>query len=213
MRKIRSFRELPRRTFWRETAGSLIFVEIDYGGGQGPSRRLERTEREEDGQFVGSLCASGMHAPALDIDLPVTLANVSSGRPTVTFRREVPKRACLRLLAALRDAGILAPSWARAAFGRWSVGKPAVMVPEFEVKAPVRLLASSTEGHFHLYFDTELTAAAHDELLDAFEEAGIIGADFRAMAKRNGTTLLIKPGLTKRDLRPVAPARQWESAY
>lgn len=214
MRKKRTSRELPRRTHWKEAVDSLIFVEIDHGSGtQSPSRRLGKTEHESEGQFIGSLCESGMHAPALDVDLPVSAAEAGSGRTIVTFHREVPKDACLRLLVALRDAGIVAPSWARATLGRLSVGQAKVLVPEFEIKAPVRVLSSSTEGHFHVYFDAEISAACHDDLLDAFEEAGIIGGDFRAMAKRVGMTLLIKPGLTKRDLRPAPRARQWESAY
>ncbi|HTK04931.1 MAG TPA: hypothetical protein VL500_05065 [Candidatus Eisenbacteria bacterium] len=205
---------MPRRTHWKESIGSLIFVEIDYGDGRNPSRRLEKTANEDEGQFVGSLCENGLYAPALDVDLPVSASETGLGRTNVTFHREVPKDSCLRLLLALRDASLIAPSWARSAYGRLSIRPADVLVPSFEIKVPTRVLPSSTEGHFHVYFDAELSKANHDAVLDAFAEAGIIGGDFHAMAKRIGTTLLIKPGLTKRDLRPVAArARQWESAY
>jgi len=214
MRKKRTLRDVPRRTHWKESVGSLGFVEIDYGDGKHPSRRLEKVADENDGQFIGSLCETGLHAPAIDVDLPVSTAQTGSGRTVITFHREVPKIACLRLLVALRDAGLIAPSWARSTHGRLSVGMAQILVPSFEIKVPTRVLASSTEGHFHVYLDAEISAVSHDTLLDALEETGVIGSDFRAMAKRNGTTLLIKPGLTKRDLRPVARrSPQWESAY
>ena len=213
MGNARARQALPRRTFWKETIDSLIFVEIDYGTGRtGPSRRLMRTD-ETDGQFVGSLCENGAHAPALDVDLPIEASTAPSGRTNLTFRTEVPKDACLRLLIALRDASLIAPSWARANYGRLSTRQANFLVPSFEVKVPMRALPSSTDGHFHLYFDAEVTAAAHETLLDAFEGAGLIGGDFRALAKRNGTTLLVKPGLRKRDLRAMAPERRWENDF
>ncbi len=78
----------------------------------------------------------------------------------------------------------------------------------------VRALPSSTEGHFHLYIDAEMRPDAHAAPLACLGDAGIIGADFLAMAERNGVSLLIRPGLTKTDLalRAVSAPR-WESGY
>lgn len=214
MRKRCGASALPRRTHWKETAGSLIFTEIDYGtGAHSPSRALARVEDGSEGQFISSLCEDGMHAPALDCDFPVAVRGARHGRTVLEIRHDVPRAAYLKLLAVLRDLGLVAPSWARATIGRVGAGEGPAR-PEIEFKVPVRALPSSTQGHFHLYVDAEIAPAAHMTLLAAFRDAGLIGADFHAMAERNGMTLLIKPGLTKRDLAPRTPrASGWESCY
>ncbi len=51
-----------------------------------------------------------MHAPALDLDFPVAVRNARFGRATVEIRKEVAKTAFRRLVAVLRDAGLVAPS-------------------------------------------------------------------------------------------------------
>ncbi|MEY4744473.1 MAG: hypothetical protein RL272_418 [Candidatus Parcubacteria bacterium] len=215
MRKHRAASGTPRRTYWKETAGSLVFAEIDYGtGAQGPRRALVRVPDERDGMFISSLCESGLHAPTLDIDFHVQVTNARFGRPIVCFGREVAKAAHVRLLEAFRDSGLSAPSWSRAAIGRVATGPAAAAKPEIECRVPMRVLPSSTAGHFHLYIDAELPQPAHAALLAALHGAGIIGGDFHAMSERDGMSLLIKPGSTKRDLAPRQPAAtRWESSY
>lgn len=78
--------------------------------------------------------------------------------------------------------------------------------PVLDIDIPVRLVPSSTQGHGHLYLDTDpMSWDDYQELLGALAKAGIISDDYKAHSVRNGMTLVRPPHhrKTKCDNKPA----------
>lgn len=84
--------------------------------------------------------------------------------------------------------------------------------PVLDVDFPVRLVPSSTPGHFHLYFDGVMMAwAKYEKLLKALAEAGIIETGYYENAIRRGMTMVRLPHVKKDEetLDWVRAPRSW----
>ncbi len=71
--------------------------------------------------------------------------------------------------------------------------------PALDIDLPVTLVPSTTEGHFHLYLDHEMTWDQYAELLVALRNANVINQGYYEMAMKRRATMLRKPGLSKFD--------------
>lgn len=121
--------------------------------------------------------ANGLHAPTLDVDLPVSVEHLygSLSRVTITVSTRGWKvRAVQR---ALYGAGLV--DWRRRSFPhntyRQSCPSGLTRVEEvvLDIAAPVRL-AQSSPGRHHLFIDHAMTARTYRRLLRALTTAGIV---------------------------------------
>jgi hypothetical protein len=71
--------------------------------------------------------------------------------------------------------------------------------PAIDVDLPVHAVPSSTPGHWHLYFDVELSWPDYLRLLEVMRDVGIVQDGFYRSAEQRGTTLLRLPGVPKPD--------------
>jgi hypothetical protein len=62
--------------------------------------------------------------------------------------------------------------------------------PILDIDFPVQLIPSATEGHFHLYLETEITWRNYRRLLKALVKAGIIERSYYKASIGGGMTLL-----------------------
>jgi hypothetical protein len=97
----------------------------------------------------------------------------------------------------LEDAGLVT-SIVRRDGGLTGTHKVAI-----DLDMPAALVPSSTEGHYHLYIDHEMPWEAYENLLAAFEIAGILEPGYVHAAMDRGYTSLRtpwtrKPGEVKR---------------
>ena len=74
---------------------------------------------EDEANLVGSLLGNGMHAPAIDIDLPCELIESSTpGHFHLYIDHELTWEQYKLLLAVLADVGIVEPGYYRASVAR-----------------------------------------------------------------------------------------------
>ena len=69
--------------------------------------------------------------------------------------------------------------------------------PVLDIDFPATLVPSSTEGHFHLYLDKEITWDKYVVLLKALQEAGICEEGFVRQSIRRGMSFLRRPEVKK----------------
>lgn len=91
----------------------------------------------------------------------------------------------------IRDANLIS------SLTNWGTHMPAI-----DIDLPVHVLPSSTEGHFHLYIEHELTWKQYKELLAVMVKCGIVEEGYFKAALSSRMTLLRKPGVRKPE--PVA---------
>lgn len=68
-----------------------------------------------------------------------------------------------------------------------------------DLDIPAKLIPSSTEGHFHLYIDHEMTWEDYKKLLDALVDAGLIQEGYRGASAARGYTAVRLPWVRKED--------------
>lgn len=69
--------------------------------------------------------------------------------------------------------------------------------PCLDIDFPARLVPSSTEGHFHLYLDREISWEKYAGLIRAMAEAGILEKGYVQQSLKRGQSFLRRPGVTK----------------
>lgn len=99
----------------------------------------------------------------------------------------------LREVAAISEAGVVT-SEVLDTGGNLVKG---VHRPVLDIDMPVRLVPSSTEGHFHLHIDKPMMWDTYVDLLEALEEAGIVEKGYVTVSKRRGYTAVRLQGVTK----------------
>jgi hypothetical protein len=67
----------------------------------------------------------------------------------------------------------------------------------FQLIVPAKLVPSSTEGHFHLYLETEMDWPDYLRLMRAMVEAGLLEKEWVDMNERRKMAMLRKVGYTK----------------
>lgn len=70
--------------------------------------------------------------------------------------------------------------------------------PVIDIDFPVRLVESSTPGHFHFYIDVEMTWDQQCKLMLAMEEAGIVQRGFREFSEKRGMSF-VRPEWVRKD--------------
>lgn len=96
-----------------------------YGGSE------EQKVPNEDGELISSRLRHGkdMHAPVIDLDLPVRLVpSQTKGHAHLYINVPVKWRDYKRLLKALEDAGLCEPGWVASAIRQ---GESAVTAPGY----------------------------------------------------------------------------------
>ncbi len=68
---------------------------------------------------------------------------------------------------------------------------------------PMRLVASSTPGNFHLYIDKPVTWAHYVAILEALDAAGLVEHDYVAASINQGSTFVRPKGYKRLDVRKV----------
>ena len=182
------------------------------GGGTG-------LKLDPDGPLVASLChgawdpskdyerlpEGARHAPLFDLDYPAMIAADARGT-TLVLKKTVSVRAYRTVLARLQETGLARPtdvphSQAEAP----SAGIEGYRMPAgellseavFRLRCPAVLVPSSTDGHFHLYLETEIGWDAYVRLLRAMAEAGLLETGWVELSERRKMAMLRKPGVRK----------------
>lgn len=71
--------------------------------------------------------------------------------------------------------------------------------PVIDVDLPIRVIPSSTPGHYHLYIDKKMSWKAYRKLLKALVEAGLVEENWYKMSLRRRMTMVRPPHLRKKD--------------
>jgi hypothetical protein len=66
-----------------------------------------------------------------------------------------------------------------------------------DIDMPVKILPSSTEGHFHLFIDKELGTKEYFKLIKAFVKAGIVEEGYLSASAERGYTAVRVPWVPK----------------
>lgn len=69
--------------------------------------------------------------------------------------------------------------------------------PTIDLDVPCRLIPSTTEGHFHLYIDVEMTKKNYSKLLKTLVEVGLVEEGFGQMLDKKDATFVRVPGKPK----------------
>src|SRR5690606_13180081 len=85
---------------------------------------------------------------------------------------------------------------------RQLTGHAAKHRPVIDIDFPVKLIPSSTEGHFHLYIDREMSWVHYLGILEALVDAGVVERGYVEAAKRRGFTAVRLPWIAKGDSTP-----------
>lgn len=75
--------------------------------------------------------------------------------------------------------------------------EPDKHLPVIDMDFPIRAIPSSTEGHFHLYIDQELTWAQYRAFLDGMFAAGLIQKGWYESAMRDKRSYVRLPHISK----------------
>lgn len=86
--------------------------------------------------------------------------------------------------------------------------------PVLDIDLPVKVLPSSTPGHFHLFIDKEMDWEKYAALLNALVEAELVEPGYRDAAFRRGYTAVRVPWVLKPFAAAAAPELPgtWEAA-
>ena len=70
-------------------------------------------------------------------------------------------------------------------------------LPCIDIDIPARLIPSSTEGHFHLYFDAPVSWDNYQVLLKALSDCGIVEPGYVNVSIEQGGTTVRMPHVKK----------------
>jgi len=177
---------------------------------------------DPDGQLIASLCHGAWepssdserlpqgdrHAPLFDLDYPAAVASGTRGS-TLVLKRPLSVRSYRKVNAALEEAGLVAPGTEALDSGQDAARHPAgiasyrmpdeqlLIEAAFRLTCPARLVSSSSEGHFHLYLETEIGWNAYLRLMRAMAEVGLLETGWVDLSERRKMAMLRKPGVKK----------------
>ncbi|HTK59570.1 MAG TPA: hypothetical protein VL283_00020 [Candidatus Baltobacteraceae bacterium] len=175
---------------------------------------------DPDGPLVASLCHGAWepskdserlpqgdrHAPIFDLDYPAALASGPHG-PTLVLKKPASVRAYRNVAGLMEAAGLAMPGCGTATDGdaRRYPGIAGYRSPDdhllieavFRLTCPATLVPSSTEGHFHLYLETETGWQPYLQLMRAMADAGLLEAGWVDMNERRKMAMLRKPHCKK----------------
>lgn len=85
---------------------------------------------------------------------------------------------------------------------RFRVDKPKEVPhrPVLDIDIPIAVVPSTTEGHYHLYIDKQMSWAEYERLLDVLVEVGIVEPGFAAASISRGYSAVRLPWVQKEDM-------------
>ncbi|MFC3504435.1 hypothetical protein ACFOOK_26185 [Micromonospora krabiensis] len=83
----------------------------------------------------------------------------------------------------------------------YDVAGTSIHKPVLDIDLPVRLVASSTPGHFHLFIDKAMTWDKYKKLLDVLADVGIVEPGYVRASKQRGFSAARLPWVKKEDAR------------
>jgi len=184
----------PERTYWYSDKALVS----DYDSEWIEERWVQVAESEAT--LVSSLCESGNHAPALDIDIPAELEQLSiPGYCMLTIDKPIKYAPYVELLGIMESIGLVPPGHARKLIAETPSARKDQFISRFIVgmEAFAELVPSSTPGHSHLYIDTEMPWKDYRWFLKSLARAGIIEEGFYRASVEREQTMLRKPGIYK----------------
>lgn len=111
-------------------------------------------------------------------DIPLEKADEESKEPTPFSPPKIlPKR--FNLVTSLTDP------------------KERTHMPTLDIDVPVTLIPSSTQDHYHLYIDVEMSEEDYFKLLETLAEVGILEEGYVEASKKRGFSSLRLPGAKK----------------
>lgn len=217
----------PKRTFWRYEWGDLGRCPAEPCRGTGDGKcgfcglrtrpdydpdysfwkyREGFLCRRDEGPLVASLCENGRHAPAIDLDFPVT-GSLGPEGGRILLHRPVAKEMAIRVLKAFADARVVSDEFAHERiaelsgldFGGYRASAQMLDMLGLNVIVPGKVVPSSTVGHHHLYLDIEMEWDDYERLLRVLADAGYVEREYHEMSVHRKKTLLRKPGVSKED--------------
>lgn len=78
-------------------------------------------------------------------------------------------------------------------------GLPDIHKPVLDIDLPVKVVPSTTKGHFHLYIDKEMSWKKYLKLLDVLVEVGIIEDGYAGASEQRGFTAVRLPWVKKEE--------------
>lgn len=72
-------------------------------------------------------------------------------------------------------------------------------MPVIDIDVTSMLLPSSTEGHYHLYINREMTWKQFLKMLKAMTDAGVVQEGYYQHTRRRGRAFVRYPGVTKQN--------------
>lgn len=196
-RPVHAPSSLVRRTWWITRIESAV-VHGDYSDSEVHREVRVRVPTEAEAFLIASLTENGYHAPALDFDFPVQAATLSDGVTRLSFPgRRVSARRWRKLLKRMSGLGMLRKGFQDDPAG-WE--DPSTDGMRIELGVPAYLLPSSTAGHHHAYIDVEMKWRPYRALCKAMASVGLLEEAFVDLTISHGMSMLIRPGLTKRQL-------------
>jgi len=176
---------------------------------------------DPDGPLISSLCHGAWetskdrerlpqgerHAPIFDLDAPATLMSLGRGGHLVV-RASVTMPAYAATLKLMERFGLVLPGSAfdvethmtrrpHGIRGYRAQGVDVLSEAVFPLIVPAKLIPSSTEGHFHLYLETEMVWEDYLSLMRSMVEAGLLEKGWVDMSERRKMAMLRKPGIKK----------------
>lgn len=91
------------------------------------------------------------------------------------------------------------PSWSGNAW------YPGTHKPLFDIDMPVKIFPSTTEGHFHLFIDKELSWDDYCELMDVMAKVGILEQGYVNASKQRKYSAVRLPWIKKEELAKAKP--------
>lgn len=178
----------PERILWQQ-----VQYGHEYWVGKKTLRPLEK--RNKNGHMVSSLCHNGMHMPALDIDFRIEYFEKERA---LAFWKKITKDNYLNLLQTMTFCEIVLEDYFHRSFKALeSVGlKEHLKEPWtiYEMPNFVKVIPSTTNGHFHLFIDKPMMWAEYKRLLTALRDAEIIGSNFFNLSIKEQKSFLFLPG-------------------
>jgi len=171
-----------QRTYWRcdnLPTGTDAYID--------PDDEERRQVSYEEANLVSSLTENGLHAPAIDIDLPATLTG---------SRLEVLVPADSFCIMPAEEVSYAMYKLSVTGFASRVAALPATNVVRvvMDIGGQSRLVASKTPGHAHLYNDQEFAWALYHDILASLCVLGVVEGGFQwASQLREMSFLRIAP--------------------
>lgn len=81
----------------------------------------------------------------------------------------------------------------------YDYGTTSLHRPVLDIDLPVKVLPSTTEGHFHLFIEKAMTWEQYQRLMDVLVDVGIVEAGYVKASKQRGYSAVRLPWVRKEE--------------